>query len=52
MFTTMAVSSFSSGALVSSAGWEMMNYCALPLLALVPARCSGMRGCAVRPVPA
>ena len=35
MFTTMAVSSFSSGALVSSAGWEVMNYSALPLLAVV-----------------
>jgi MFS family permease len=37
MFTTMAVSSFSSGALVSSAGWEAMNYTALPILALVAA---------------
>jgi predicted MFS family arabinose efflux permease len=35
MFTTMAISSFASGALVSSAGWEVMNYCALPLLAVV-----------------
>jgi MFS family permease len=35
MFTTMALSSFSSGALVSSAGWEAMNYAALPLLAVV-----------------
>ncbi|HET7845472.1 MAG TPA: MFS transporter, partial [Xanthomonadales bacterium] len=35
MFTTMALSSFSSGALVSSAGWEVMNYTALPILALV-----------------
>ena len=26
MFSTMAVSSFSSGALVSAAGWEMMNW--------------------------
>jgi predicted MFS family arabinose efflux permease len=37
MFTTMAVSSFSSGALGSSAGWEAMNYTALPILALVAA---------------
>jgi MFS family permease len=37
MFTTMAVSSFSSGAMVSSAGWEAMNYTALPILALVAA---------------
>ena len=29
MFTTMALSSFSSGALVSSAGWERMNATAL-----------------------
>jgi MFS family permease len=35
MFTVMAVSSFSSGAMVSSAGWEAMNYTALPILALV-----------------
>jgi MFS family permease len=35
MFTVMAVSSFSSGALVSSAGWEVMNYTALPILAVV-----------------
>jgi MFS family permease len=34
MFTVMAVSSFSSGALVSSAGWEAMNNTALPILAL------------------
>jgi len=37
VFTTMALSSFSSGALVSSAGWQVMNYCALPALALVAA---------------
>jgi MFS family permease len=50
MFTTMAVSSFSSGALVSSAGWEVMNYCALPLLAVVAAAVvwyARMRGRAV-----
>jgi MFS family permease len=35
MFTTMALSSFSSGALVSSAGWDVMNYSALALLAVV-----------------
>ena len=35
MFSTMGVSSFSSGALVSSAGWEVMNWAALPVLALV-----------------
>ncbi|MFO1395785.1 MAG: MFS transporter [Burkholderiales bacterium] len=35
VFSTMALSSFSSGALVSSAGWEIMNWAALPLLALV-----------------
>jgi predicted MFS family arabinose efflux permease len=37
VFTTMALSSFSSGALVSSAGWTVMNYCALPALAIVAA---------------
>lgn len=35
MFTTMALSSFSSGALVSGAGWEVMNYAALALLLVV-----------------
>ena len=35
MFSTMGVSSFSSGALVSSAGWEVMNWAALPVRALV-----------------
>ena len=37
MFSTMAVSSFSSGALVSSAGWEVMNWSALPVLLFVAA---------------
>jgi len=35
VFTVMGVSSFSSGALVSSAGWERMNAAALPVLAVV-----------------
>ncbi len=34
MFTTMGASSFASGALVSSAGWESMNYGAIPVLAV------------------
>ena len=34
MFTTMGVSSFASGALVSSAGWERMNFGAIPVLAV------------------
>ena len=34
VFATMGVSSFSSGALVSSAGWEMMNLGAIPVLAV------------------
>jgi MFS family permease len=34
-FLVMAVSSFSSGALVSAAGWEAMNIGALPVLAAV-----------------
>ena len=37
MFSTMAVSSFSSGALVSAAGWEAMNWGALPFLVVVAA---------------
>ena len=35
LFATMAISSASSGALVSSAGWERMNIGALPVLAVV-----------------
>jgi MFS family permease len=37
VFTTMGISSFSSGALVSAAGWEAMNAAALPVLAVVVA---------------
>jgi MFS family permease len=35
IFTVMSISSFSSGALVSAAGWEWMNLGTLPLLAIV-----------------
>lgn len=35
VFLTMATSSFSSGALVTSRGWEMLNMGALPFLAAV-----------------
>jgi MFS family permease len=35
IFTVMAVSSFSSGALVSAAGWSAMNFGAIPFLAVV-----------------
>ena len=35
IFLTMASSSFSSGALVTSRGWEILNYGALPFLVLV-----------------
>lgn len=35
VFTVMCISSFSSGALVSAAGWEWMNLGALPFLAVV-----------------
>jgi MFS family permease len=34
IFTTMGVSSFASGALVSTAGWEKMNLGAIPVLAI------------------
>ena len=37
VFAVMVVSSFSSGALVSAAGWERMNLGALPFLAIVGA---------------
>ena len=35
IFTVMSISSFSSGALISAAGWEWMNLGTLPLLAVV-----------------
>ena len=35
VFAVMGVSSFSSGALVSAAGWEAMNAGALPVLVVV-----------------
>ena len=35
IFTVMSISSFSSGALISAAGWEWMNLGTLPLLAIV-----------------
>jgi MFS family permease len=35
VFSIMGISSFSSGALVSAAGWERMNAGALPILAVV-----------------
>jgi MFS family permease len=37
VFATMGLSSFSSGALVSAAGWERMNAAALPVLVIVAA---------------
>jgi hypothetical protein len=35
VFTVMSISSFSSGALISVAGWDWMNLGALPLLVVV-----------------
>jgi MFS family permease len=35
IFLTMATSSFSSGALVTSEGWDILNYGALPFLVIV-----------------
>ena len=35
IFTMMSISSFSSGALISAAGWDWMNLGTLPLLAVV-----------------
>lgn len=45
IFLTMATSSFSSGALVTSSGWEILNYGALPFLVMVTAAIAwlGMR---------
>lgn len=37
VFTTMGISSFASGALVTSTGWATMNAAALPVLALIAA---------------
>jgi len=37
VFSTMAVSSLASGAMVSAAGWEAMNRAVLPFLALIAA---------------
>jgi hypothetical protein len=37
MFSVMGLSSFSSGALVSAAGWETMNAGVLPILVTVAA---------------
>ncbi|MEP7276893.1 MAG: MFS transporter, partial [Betaproteobacteria bacterium] len=37
VFATMAVSSLSSGALVSTTGWEAMNAAALPIMILIAA---------------
>jgi len=37
MFSILAISSFASGAMVSTAGWEMMNRAALPALAFIAA---------------
>lgn len=37
MFVTMALTSFASGALVSSTGWQIMNWIALPFLVLAAA---------------
>jgi MFS family permease len=37
IFVAMAISSLSSGALVHNAGWEILNYWALPFLALTAA---------------
>ena len=37
IFTVQAISAFSSGMLVNAAGWNMLNYVALPLVALAGA---------------
>ena len=35
IFAMMAISSFSSGMIVTNAGWEKVNYAATPLIAIV-----------------
>ena len=54
VFATMGVSSFASGAMVSTAGWEMMNRAMLPFLAAIAAVVLwfAWRRRAVRPAPA
>jgi MFS family permease len=42
VFTVMSISSFSSGALVSAAGWSWMNLGALPFLAVVACAVLGL----------
>ena len=37
IFVMMAISSFSSGMIVTNAGWEKVNYAATPLIAVVVA---------------
>jgi MFS family permease len=37
IFAMMALSSFSSGMIVTNAGWEKVNYAAMPLIAVVVA---------------
>ena len=37
VFLTSATSSFSSGLLMNRNGWEMLNYAALPVLAVIGA---------------
>jgi hypothetical protein len=37
VFATMGISSFASGALVTTTGWETMNRAALPVLATIAA---------------
>ena len=37
VFVITATSSFSSGLLINRSGWEMLNYAALPFLALIAA---------------
>jgi MFS family permease len=40
VFLTTATSSFSSGLLMNRNGWEMLNYAALPVLAVIGAAIS------------
>ena len=51
VFSIMAISSFSSGALVSAAGWEVMNGAALPILALIAMVVIGYARMRARPEP-
>jgi MFS family permease len=51
VFSIMGISSFSSGALISAAGWEKMNAGALPVLVIVALAVAWLAWLRAHPVP-